>query len=60
MIDNEGTKPLPQRYRQAQVVYEAVVEYGITRIMAVFWNVNPDNRSSQERKALFSGLFDGA
>jgi hypothetical protein len=43
MIDNEGTKPLPQGgIDKAQVVYEAVVEFGITRIMAVFWNVNPD------------------
>lgn len=42
MIDNEGTRPLPQGgIDKAQVVYEAVVEYGITRLMPVFWNVNP-------------------
>jgi hypothetical protein len=43
MIDNEGTKPLPQGgLEKAQVIYEAVVEFGITRIMAMFWNVAPD------------------
>lgn len=42
MIDNEGTKSLPQGgIYLAQVVYEIVVEGGETRLMPVFWDKNP-------------------
>ncbi len=43
MIDNEGTVPLPQGgLDKAQLIYEAVAEGGTTRLMAVFWNANPE------------------
>ena len=43
MIDNEGTRPLPQGgLYLAQVVYEIIVEGGVTRLMPVFWNVDPE------------------
>lgn len=43
MIDNEGSKPLPQGgIYLAQVVYEAIVEGGVTRLMPVFWGVKPE------------------
>jgi len=43
MIDNETDKVLPQGgLGQAQVVYEALVEYGDTRYMALFWDNLPD------------------
>lgn len=42
MIDNEGTKPLPQGgLNLAQVVYEIIVEGGVTRLMPVFWEQEP-------------------
>ncbi len=42
MIDNEGTRSLPQGgIYLAQVVYEIVVEGGETRLMPVFWDKNP-------------------
>lgn len=42
MIDNQGTKVLPQGGLDlAQVIYEIVVEGGETRLMPVFWDVNP-------------------
>ncbi|ABN51396.1 MAG TPA: DUF3048 domain-containing protein [Hungateiclostridium thermocellum] len=38
MIDNQGEKCLPQGgLSQAQVIYEVIVEGGITRFMPVFW-----------------------
>lgn len=43
MIDNEGTRPLPQGgLDKAQLIYEITVEGGETRLMPVFWGVNPD------------------
>lgn len=43
MIDNEGNQVLPQGgIGQAQIVYEALVEYGDTRYMALFWDNMPD------------------
>lgn len=43
MIDNEGTKCLPQGgINLAQIIYEVIVEGGETRLMPVFWNVNPE------------------
>ncbi|AGC69047.1 hypothetical protein Cst_c20740 [Thermoclostridium stercorarium subsp. stercorarium DSM 8532] len=43
MIDNETDAVLPQGgLGTAQVVYEALVEYGDTRYMALFWNNLPD------------------
>lgn len=42
MIDNEGTRPLPQGgIYLAQVVYEIIVEGGTTRLMPVFWDKDP-------------------
>lgn len=42
MIDNEGTKSLPQGgLDQAQLIYEVIVEGGETRLMPVFWGANP-------------------
>lgn len=44
MIDNEGSEVLPQGgLAQAQVVYEALTEYGATRYMALFWDNLPDH-----------------
>jgi hypothetical protein len=43
MIDNEGTKSLPQGgLHMAQVIYEVIAEGGETRLMPVFWNVDPE------------------
>jgi hypothetical protein len=43
MIDNEGTKSLPQGgLNKAQLIYEIIVEGGETRLMPVFWGVNPE------------------
>lgn len=43
MIDNEGDRPLPQAgIRQAQIVYEVLTEYRITRYMAFFWGTMPE------------------
>ncbi len=42
MIDNQGTKPLPQGgLDKAQVIYELLAEGGITRLMPVFWSTAP-------------------
>lgn len=42
MIDNEGTRSLPQGgLDKAQVIYELVVEGGETRLMPVFWGTDP-------------------
>lgn len=43
MIDNEGTKSLPQGgMYKAQVIYEIIVEGGETRLMPVFWGTDPE------------------
>jgi hypothetical protein len=43
MIDNEGERPLPQAgLRQAQIVYEVLTEYRITRYLAFFWGSLPE------------------
>lgn len=42
MIDNEGTRSLPQGgLNKAQIVYEVIVEGGETRLMPVFWGTRP-------------------
>mgnify|MGYP003752589923 CR=1 FL=1 len=42
MIDNEGTRPLPQGgIYLAQIIYEIIVEGGTTRLMPVFWDKDP-------------------
>lgn len=41
MIDNEGTRSLPQGgLDKAQVIYEVIVEGGETRLMPLFWGVD--------------------
>ncbi|RCX18409.1 DUF3048 family protein [Anaerobacterium chartisolvens] len=41
MIDNEGSKPLPQGgIKKAQIVYEMIAEGGVTRLMPIFWNAD--------------------
>ncbi len=43
MIDNQGDRPLPQAgIRQAQIVYEILTEYRITRYLAFFWEGMPE------------------
>jgi hypothetical protein len=43
MIDNQGDRVLPQGgIAQAQIVYEILTEYNITRYMALFWGTMPD------------------
>jgi len=43
MIDNEGARVLPQGgLDKAQIVYEMIVEGGITRLMPVFWGTDPE------------------
>ncbi len=43
MIDNEGTRSLPQGgIDKAQVIYEVMVEGGETRLMPVFWGTSPE------------------
>jgi len=43
MIDNEGTKSLPQGgLHLAQLIYEAIVEGGETRLMPVFWGTTDE------------------
>ena len=43
MIDNEGTRVLPQGgLDKAQIVYEVIVEGGLTRLMPVFWGTEPE------------------
>ncbi|NTV90246.1 MAG: DUF3048 domain-containing protein [Clostridiales bacterium] len=42
MIDNEGTRSLPQGgLNKAQVIYEIMVEGGETRLMPLFWGTDP-------------------
>lgn len=42
MIDNEGVRVLPQGgLDRAQIIYEIIVEGGETRLMPVFWGVDP-------------------
>jgi len=42
MIDNQGNIPLPQGgLHKAQLIYEIIVEGGITRLMPVFWGTEP-------------------
>jgi hypothetical protein len=42
MIDNQGTRVLPQGgLNKAQVIYEIIVEGGISRFMPVFWGEGP-------------------
>lgn len=41
MIDNEGTRSLPQGgLDKAQVIYEIIVEGGETRLMPLFWDTD--------------------
>lgn len=43
MIDNEGTKCLPQGgLDKAQIIYEIIVEGGETRLMPIFWETEPE------------------
>lgn len=43
MIDNGGSGCLPQGgLDSAQVIYEAIVEGGYSRLMAVYWGVKPE------------------
>lgn len=43
MIDNEGTRVLPQGgLDRAQIVYEVIVEGGLTRLMPIFWGTEPE------------------
>lgn len=43
MIDNQGDRVLPQGgISQAQIIYEIIVEYNISRYMALFWGTLPD------------------
>lgn len=43
MIDNQGDRVLPQGgISQAQIVYEMLVEYNITRYLAFFWDTMPE------------------
>lgn len=43
MIDNEGVRVLPQGgLNKAQIIYEIIVEGGETRLMPVFWGVDPE------------------
>lgn len=43
MIDNQGSKVLPQGgLDRAQIVYEVIVEGGLTRLMPIFWGTKPE------------------
>ncbi len=43
MIDNQGSRVLPQGgLDKAQIVYEVIVEGGLTRLMPVFWGTSPE------------------
>ena len=43
MIDNEGLRVLPQGgLDKAQIVYEMIVEGGLSRLMPVFWGTDPE------------------
>jgi hypothetical protein len=42
MIDNEGTRSLPQGgLDKAQLIYEIIVEGGETRLMPLYWEMTP-------------------
>lgn len=63
MIDNQGDKVLPQGgISQAQIVYEILTEYNITRYLAFFWDTMPDMigpvRSSRHYFLDFSMEYD--
>ena len=63
MIDNQGDRVLPQGgISQAQIVYEILTEYNITRYLAFFWNTMPDMigpvRSSRHYFLDFSMEYD--
>ncbi|NLU32549.1 MAG: DUF3048 domain-containing protein [Clostridiaceae bacterium] len=63
MIDNQGDKVLPQGgIAQAQIVYEILTEYNITRYMALFWGTMPEMigpvRSSRHYFLDFSMEYD--
>lgn len=43
MVDNQGSRVLPQGgLDKAQIVYEVIVEGGLTRLMPVFWGTAPE------------------
>ncbi|NMA35080.1 MAG: DUF3048 domain-containing protein [Clostridiaceae bacterium] len=43
MIDNQGSKVLPQGgLDKAQIIFEVIVEGGLTRLMPVFWGTEPE------------------
>ena len=43
MIDNEGSNVLPQwGLDKAQIVYEIIVEGGLTRLMPIFWGTDTE------------------
>ncbi|NLV36963.1 MAG: DUF3048 domain-containing protein [Clostridiaceae bacterium] len=63
MIDNEGTRVLPQGgLDKAQIVYEIIVEGGLTRLMPVFWGTEPEMigpvRSARDYFLDYSMEFD--
>ncbi len=63
MIDNQGDRVLPQGgISQAQIVYEILTEYNITRYMAIFWDTMPTMigpvRSSRHYFLDFSMEYD--
>ena len=63
MIDNEGSRVLPQGgLDKAQIVYEVVVEGGLTRLMPVFWGMDPEMigpvRSSRDYFLDYSMEYD--
>jgi len=64
MIDNQGDRVLPQGgIAQAQIVYEILTEYNITRYMAIFWNTMPEMigpvRSSRHYFLDYAMEYDG-
>ena len=57
MIDNQGDRVFaPGGIAQAQLVYEILTEYNITRYMAVFWDTLPEMVDWKKLAPLFSGL----
>lgn len=63
MIDNQGDRVLPQGgISQAQIVYEVLTEYNITRYLAFFWGTMPEMigpvRSSRHYFLDFSMEYD--
>lgn len=54
MIDNEGTRPLPQGgLHKAQIIYEVIVEGGETRYMPIFWK--EEIQGKDEAQDIFIG-----